>query len=198
MTFLLDLGGGHVHNTPMPANQFTLTMRWAKMLTPYVRHLAFEKEDGETLQFKPGQFITIHFQHKGVTYRRSYSLATLDSKYIEFSASHVPGGVATQLLFNLEPGDQINVAGPSGRLVLHDEEHPKRYIFMATGTGVTRYRTMLPLLEKILYADNVEAVVLQGVQRRQDLLYGDDFVQFAKRHPNFHFWEHGIKIKAGF
>ncbi len=176
----------------MSKETFTMTLQWGEMITPHVRHLAFKRDDGEDFPFIPGQFITVHFEHEGKLLRRSYSMATIPgrSNLIEFAASHVEKGLATELLFDLEPGQQLTVNGPHGRLILNDE-HPQRYILIATGTGVTPYRTMLPELSKLLDSGSIqEATVLQGVQHQRDLLYAEDFLALAKQQPHFEFRAH--------
>ena len=48
------------------------------MLAPSVRHLAFVRDDGQPLDFIPGQFIQVHFNYAdGTATKRSYSLATI-------------------------------------------------------------------------------------------------------------------------
>lgn len=171
---------------------FPITLKWTKNITKNVRHLAFSRSDGEKLEFIPGQFITIHFPHEDKILRRSYSIATIpnQSEDIEFALSYYPGGAASELLFHLKPGDQLNITGPFGRLVLRDEQ-PQRYILVATGTGVTPYRAMLPVLQQRLdQQPHLQVDVLQGVQKREDLLYAQDFLNLAKHQPRFHFHVH--------
>lgn len=167
----------------------TLVLQEAYLIAPGVRHLAFYCKDSASLPFIPGQFITIHFTMDGEKLQRSYSIASIPGKseLIEFAAAYVEGGRATRLLFGLQPGDEITVTGPFGRLILRDEL-PKRYLLVATGTGVTPYRSMLPQLsERLRQHPELEIKLLLGVPKPEDLLYGSDFLAFAKQHPNFHF-----------
>lgn len=175
----------------MPLKSYQLTLKWAENITNNVRHFAFTSDDPGILAFEPGQFLTIHFQKDGKAIKRSYSIATVpgQSEYVEFSAGAVEGGPGTELLFNLKPGDSIQVMGPFGRLILRDE-HPKRYIFVATSTGVTPYRSMMPLLAERMQNEGTEMVLLEGVQYREDLLFGDEFLAFAKANPKFTFRAH--------
>lgn len=176
----------------MPIKTYQLTLKWAEKITKSVRHLAFSSNDPALFEYEPGQFITIHFARADKNLKRSYSIATIpgQSDCIEIAAGYVEGGPGTELLFGLEPGDAINAMGPFGRLVLRPEEHPKRYILMATSTGVTPYRAMLPELAKRMAEDGTQVVVLEGVQTRADLLYGEEFAAFAAEHPNFEFRAH--------
>lgn len=169
-------------------NTFTVKLIKTIQLTPRVRHFVFERTDGQKLDFIPGQFISIHLPAGEKIVRRSYSVASIPgSNYIEFAASYVDGGFASEILFNLEPGATLEFSGPYGRLILRDEAI-ERYFLVATGTGVTPYRAMLPALhQRFQNEPHLKIVLLLGVQYRPDQLYSEDFLQFAKEHPNFEF-----------
>lgn len=169
---------------------FKIQLVWAKTIAPDVRHLAFKPVDAQILSFIPGQFITIHFEHQGKSLNRSYSLATMQdqSEWIEIAVSFVKEGPASQLLFGIQPGDVLEATGPFGRLVLQPEI-PKRYLLIATGTGVTPYRAMLPeLAKRHIENPSLQIMLALGVRSREHLLYGDAFVQFAAQYPRFQFF----------
>ncbi len=167
---------------------YTLTLQSARMASPSTRHLAFARSDGQAVSFIPGQFITIHFEIDGKMLRRSYSVASIAGvePTIDIAVSYVKDGPGTELLFHLQPGDEVQATGPFGRLIL-EEEIPQRYILMATGTGVTPYRSMLPLLAARIKSHGTQVIVLQGVKTRQDLLYAEDFIAAAEL-PGFTFY----------
>lgn len=170
----------------MPINIFTATLADSKMITPSVKHFAFTCDQSPAFNYEPGQFITIHFEHEGKALKRSYSIANVpaNDNRIEFAAGYIEGGPGTNLLFNLEPGNQIQISGPYGRLVLK-ETPPKRYVLVATSTGVTPYRSMLTQLKQLLTKDSqLNVVILQGVQTDKDILYSNDFIDFASAYPN--------------
>lgn len=152
------------------------------------RHLVFERDDGQALEFQAGQFVNVHFEHEGEPIHRSYSVANAPgSERFEIALGRVEGGRASELLFKLEPGETIDVSGPYGRFVLRDDE-PCRYLLVATGTGVTPYRSMLPELAERLRANASWAVdLVLGVRTKEDLLYGEEFEAFAEAHRNFRF-----------
>ncbi len=165
----------------MPPITFPITLEDAFMLSPKVKHFIFKTTEKQEFDYKPGQFITIHFERDGKILRRSYSIANapLQNNKIEFAAGYVEGGPGTDLLFNLKPGDTININGPFGRLILKDEL-PKRYILVATSTGITPYRAMITELTKRLNENPfLNVVILQGVQKSEDVLYRDEFVALA-------------------
>ncbi len=50
---------------------------------------------------------------------------------------------------------------------------------------------MMPeLKQRLLDNPNLEIVILQGVQNREDILYDEAFCQFASTHPRATFWTH--------
>lgn len=176
----------------MQVNTFPITLEDAFMLSSKVKHFIFKTEQSPPFTYLPGQFITIHFERNGKMLKRSYSIANVPTQnnYIEFAAGYVPEGPGTDLLFNLKPGDKININGPFGRLILK-EEMPKRYIFVATSTGVTPYRAMInELKERLKVNPELQIVILQGVQKHEDILYPDEFIAFAAQHPQVTFRAH--------
>ncbi|HWP94353.1 MAG TPA: FAD-binding oxidoreductase [Gammaproteobacteria bacterium] len=167
---------------------FDFVLREARFVTPRVRELTFERADGAPLVYVPGQFVTLHIPHPEKLLRRSYSIATMPgtSDGISIAVAHVEGGRATRFLFDMEPGEKVEASGPFGRFVLRDDP-PCRYLLIATGTGVTPYRSMLPELAGKLEKGACTAELLLGVRSRAELLYGDEFIAFAERHPGFRF-----------
>lgn len=174
--------------------QFPLKLASRRMLAPTVAHLAFTRDDGLPLDYIPGQFLQVHFEYAdGTPTRRSYSLATIHDHalgpgdLVEIAVSYVPGGSATSLFENLEIGDTIRASGPFGRFCLQPTDDNRRYLLVGTGTGVTPYRAMLPLLEQAIARRGIEVVLLFGARTPGELLYGDEFRAFANAHPAFRF-----------
>lgn len=164
------------------------------MIAPTVAHCQFLRDDGQPLDFQPGQFIQIHFSGAdGTPTKRSYSLATIHDhafgpgEAVDIAVSFVPGGTATALFEGLQIGDQLQASGPYGRFCLPPGYHNRRYVLIATGTGVTPYRSMLPLLAEAIASRGVQVVLLQGARTPVELLYGDDFRAFADAHPQFRY-----------
>ncbi|MGJ7904204.1 ferredoxin--NADP reductase [Lysobacter sp. 1R34A] len=174
--------------------QFPLKLVSRRMLAPTVGHYVFLRDDGEPLDYIPGQFIQVHFQYAdGTATKRSYSLATIHDhalgagETVEIAVSYVAGGAATALFEGMDEGDLVQASGPFGRFCLNPADANRRYLLIATGTGVTPYRAMLPQLEAQIRDRGIEVVLLYGARSPIELLYGDEFRAFADRHPNFRF-----------
>lgn len=164
------------------------------MLAPSVGHYQFVRGDGQPLDFVPGQFIQVHFHYAdGTPAKRSYSLATIHDhalgpgEAVEIAVSYVPGGAATALFEGLPEGGHVEASGPFGRFCLMPGDRNARYLLIATGTGVTPYRSMLPQLRSLMAERGVEVVLLQGARTPAELLYGDEFRAFADAHPGFRY-----------
>ncbi|OGV27288.1 MAG: hypothetical protein A3F18_06680 [Legionellales bacterium RIFCSPHIGHO2_12_FULL_37_14] len=167
----------------MQTSIFTMAVFQVEQIAEGVKHFVLKPQD-KIFNYLPGQFFTMQIAGKEKLYKRSYSIANYpDGKgTIEFAASYIANGIASEFLFALKKGDTINITGPFGRLVYKDTA--KRIILVGTGTGVTPYRAMLPLLKsKLLEHDDLEVVILQGVREHKDILYAADFRSFVKEAP---------------
>lgn len=179
-----------IETQPRKLQTFSITLKSSQDIAHKVKHFVFHCEN---FHYVAGQFITLIFEKEGRLLRRSYSIATQPEYYqktqcIEFAASYVENGPASELLFNLKPGDVLEASGPFGRLILK-EEMPKRYIFVSTSTGVTPYRAMLGELAKRMEQDSaLEIILLEGVQYKKNILYAEDFLDFAKQYSQFQFY----------
>jgi ferredoxin-NADP reductase len=163
----------------MAIETFPVELAWRRNVTPHVLHLAFRRSDGNTLEFVPGQFLNLHFETATGGTHRSYSIANppRPDGLLEIAMSPVEGGLASAALAVLEPGAVLPASGPFGRFVLRDEA-PCRYVLVGTGTGITPYRAMLPLLAE-RHEAGFSAHIMLGVWRREELLFGEDFLAFA-------------------
>ncbi len=176
----------------MSINTFSAILFKSYMISPSVKHFVLQSNNNPAFEYLPGQFITLHFEHQGKSLRRSYSIANApqQNNLIEFAANYIKGGPGSELLFNLKEGDTLQVSGPYGRLLLRDE-NPKRYVFIATSTGVTPYRAMIAALKQRMEIDpNLHVVVLLGVPKREDVLYGQEFLNWAAETSRFTFRAH--------
>ena len=176
--------------TALAIQHFPLKLVSRRMLAPTVGHYTFVRDDGQPLDFIPGQFIQVHFTYAdGTATKRSYSLATIHDhalgpgEAVEIAVSYVPGGAATALFEGLDVGGHVDASGPFGRFCLMPGDTNARYLLIATGTGVTPYRAMLPQLEALIRERGIRVVLLFGARTPAELLYGDEFRAFADKHP---------------
>ncbi|HKL16436.1 MAG TPA: hypothetical protein VJ915_12415, partial [Balneolaceae bacterium] len=85
-----------------------------------------------------------------------------------------------------QPGDKVQMTGPSGkRFLLPENAGEYNYLFFATGTGIAPYRGMI----KELFEDSYEndCALIFGCPYRTDLLYSDFLDEMDMQHQNFHY-----------
>lgn len=174
----------------MSHEKYNLILQSREPVTPRVMKLTFARDDDAPFDYIPGQFLTLHIPWDDRVLRRSYSIATIpgsgDQYRVDIAITEVPNGRATGILLDLQPGERLHATGPFGRFVLRDDP-PSRYILMATGTGVSPYRAMLPELRERLAQQGFQARLLLGVREPNELLFGADFAPLASELERFEF-----------
>jgi ferredoxin-NADP reductase len=155
----------------------------ARTLSPSVRELTFERTDGAAVRFEAGQWVTLVLPHPGGELRRSYSIASGPdgSPRFNLAITHVAHGMGSALLHGLEPGASLTAVGPQGFFTRPLGQAPPS-LFVATGTGVTPFRSML--LGAQAAADATPIWLLFGVRHEQDLLYRAELEALAAACPH--------------
>ena len=167
---------------PLPPT-FDAHLIAARVLSPSVRELTFERTDGAPLAFEPGQWMTFVLETGGAELRRSYSIASPPNGTPRFdvTVTHVLGGPGSSLLHAMEPGAQVRVIGPQG-FFTRPLAHVSPSLLVATGTGVTPFRSMLGAA--IAAGDATPTWLLFGVRREEDILYRAELTSLAAAHPH--------------
>lgn len=96
-------------------------------------------------------------------------------------------GVCSNFLCDAKPGDKVQIAGPSGKVMLLPEDPNATHIMIATGTGVAPYRGYLRrmFMEDVpTYKFKGLAWLFLGVANTDSLLYDDEFSKYLKDHPD--------------
>jgi CDP-4-dehydro-6-deoxyglucose reductase len=157
----------------------------SREIAPGVRHFGFEALGVARLEFVPGQFTSFTDMIGGKEITRAYSLASAPSgtNRFELCLNLVEPGHLSPRLFEMQPGDCIEMRPPLGLFVLR--QPPRNSIFIATGTGIAPFRSML---QAHLDAASTAFTLLFGVRYESHLLYRAEFEELALRHPHFRFW----------
>lgn len=165
--------------------QFTLKLQSAKFISENTKHFVFKRTDDKALDFIPGQFLSLLIEKEGKIIKRNYSIANPPgSNTIEFSCSYIKGGLASEILFNMNIDDEIQAAAPFGMLILPKDKLYDNYYFFATGTGVTPCLSMLPSIEENILL-NSKFNLIFGVRTKKDFIYKEELTKFANQNPNF-------------
>ena len=148
------------------------------------KHFVFEAPDLTELSFTPGQFVSFTETIGDKEITRPYSIASApDGNRFEICLNLVEDGLFSPLLFSMQPGDTLEMGEPLGYFVLRNPARDS--VFVATGTGVTPFRSILKAC--LGQGATPQITLVFGVRYEHNLLYREDFEELARAHPNFHF-----------
>jgi stearoyl-CoA 9-desaturase NADPH oxidoreductase len=135
---------------------------------------------------KPGQYLRIGVDIKGVRHWRAYSLTSEPGRAdgrISITVKHVDEGVVSPYLVKHgRVGAIVSLGGVEGDFILPDEL-PERLLFISAGSGVTPIMSMLRSIEP------VDAVLLHSARGAHDVIFGDELREYARRHAGFRLHE---------
>jgi len=98
-------------------------------------------------------------------------------------------GICSNFLCDTQPGDEVKMTGPAGKVMLLPEEDPNTdYIMVATGTGIAPYRGFI---RRLFFEDTPAAAAYKGqawlflgVANSDALLYDDEFQEAKSSFPD--------------
>ncbi len=137
--------------------------------TGFSVHTIRELNDGKSvlrfdrngLPSQPGQYLSggpaddIHMREYSV-----YSSPTDD--YLEILIKEVADGYVSRRLHTLQPGDPVRVDGPFGFFTIDEDWRDHRFVFIATGTGISPFHNFVRSYPGLDYQ------VLHGVRARSE------------------------------
>lgn len=97
-------------------------------------------------------------------------------------------GICSNFLCDAQPGDEVQMTGPAGKVMLLPEQDPATdYIMVATGTGIAPYRGFIRRLfvedTPAANAYKGQAWLFLGVANSDALLYDDEWQDVLKENP---------------
>lgn len=122
----------------------------------------------------------------GKLIKRAYSIASssVAKEYVEFYVALVPSGALTPRLFALQPGDELWMSPKfKGMFTLDHVPTDQNIVFVATGTGIAPYMSMLRT--HLGASEARKFAVLHGARHTWDLGYREELVASTKTHKNF-------------
>jgi ferredoxin-NADP reductase len=160
----------------LSVNDLTLHVRQLVLL-PTVQNIAFQ----------PGQWVSLKLPVGAKPpLNRAYSMAAPGTPSGELTLifDRVPGGLGSNYLYTLKPGDHTQLSGPYGNFTLPmllDRE----LILIARYTGLVPIRCIL----KHLYAQRQTATILliAVAPAEEELLFHQELLTLAVTHPGFRY-----------
>lgn len=145
--------------------------------------LSLDLGQGKGINFLPGQYVNLGIP--GTDQTRSYSFSSQpgDSR-ASFVVRNVPGGKMSRYLTDeAAPGATMSLSGPFGNFYLREIKRP--VLFLAGGTGIAPFLSMLSVLQKQPVAHPVKMVF--GVTNDVDLVSIDALEKSVKEINGFEY-----------
>lgn len=120
--------------------------------------------------------------------KRAYSIgsAPQEKEYFEFYVAILPTGALTSRLVLLKEGDRVYLAPKvTGHFTLHDVPGDKNLIFIATGTGLAPFMSMIRT--KSTWEKQRTITILHGVRFERDLAYQQEIADLKAAHPTLRY-----------
>ncbi|WP_299845639.1 ferredoxin--NADP reductase [uncultured Paracoccus sp.] len=164
------------------------TMPDAQTVTA-VRHwndhlFSFRVTRPASLRFRSGEFVMIGLTgDNGKPLLRAYSIASPNwDDELEFYSIKVPDGPLTSKLQHIQPGDEIILRPkPVGTLVLDALLPGKRMWFLATGTGIAPFASLMRDPET--YERYEQVIMMHTCRNADELAYGRELVENLRHDP---------------
>ncbi len=164
--------------------KFESEVREVKQLSPSVKSFLLTIPD--QFSFEPGQFVTLFVNIGNTIERRSYSIASSVGQkgFIEVCVDSVEHGRVSPHVHAFQKGQKVTVQGPLGVFILKPDAKEKENVFIATGTGITPFVSMIPYL---LEQTKKKVILLAGYKHEDEILYDDIFRSLTKKYNNFEY-----------
>jgi ferredoxin-NADP reductase len=153
--------------------------------TPDARTLRFTVPGRQTIDARPGQFLTFSFLFDGKKETRCYSICSSPTRagYVEITPKRVANGrVSVFLNDRAEVGMTVEAAGPFGHFCL-DATNDRSIVLLAAGSGIT------PMMAMLRYIDDLgldtEVTLLYCVRTSKDIIFRDELEDLRSRVKHF-------------
>jgi ring-1,2-phenylacetyl-CoA epoxidase subunit PaaE len=131
--------------------------------------------------FKAGQSLTVRRPADPADQRRTYSICAPEGERPRIGVREVPGGVVSSwLVHEVRPGDEVEVAPPSGTFT-PDLEAGGRHVLIAAGSGIT---PVLSIAASLLRRPGTQVGVLYGNRRAETVMFAEELADLKDTYPS--------------
>lgn len=137
---------------------------------------------GELPPFAPGQYLALKVTIDGVETNRPYSIASAPGEpHVDITVKLKPDGfVSPHLVSGVAVGDELKSSGPRGYFRREPLIDPPELVFMAGGSGITPFMSMLR--QQARDGFDCRVTLLYGSRAAEDVIFGDELHALAAAH----------------
>lgn len=119
------------------------------------------KTERPNVTIRAGQCFNVGVPGMGIN--REYSMYSAENApFLEFLIRVVDDGLVSSKLANLKVGDEVEIDGPYGKFCLPSETKGKKFLFIASGTGVAPFHSFVKSVPDLDY------VVVHGIRHADE------------------------------
>jgi Na+-transporting NADH:ubiquinone oxidoreductase subunit F len=147
--------------------------------TPDVDIFRMAAQDGTRLNFDPGMFVMLNYVNNetGEKIARAFSIASApNSEVLDFFV-HMIHGRFTSKLDTAKVGDIYYVSGPYGQFKF-DAKSDKKVLFIAGGTGIAPFMSMLKHIRNISSGNDV--ILIYSIRYPNEIIAKEDLESLEK------------------
>ncbi len=165
----------------------TLNLRLSEIRqeTSSTTSLRFVSVDGYLPPFQAGQYINIFVEIDGIRTSRPYSISSPPNQtgYYDLTVRRVEDGfVSSYLLDEVKVGDLFQSTSPSGQFHYNPLFHGDNLVFLAGGSGITPFMSMIrELTDKDLKR---QVHLIYGSRVEDDIVFKKELEERTKGHQN--------------
>ena len=156
-----------------------------KQETPLAKTYQLELQGNESLEYKPGQFLTFLIDTGQQELRRSYSILSLPGEPLKITVKKVDNGAISRLILqSWKEGAIVTTLPPAGRFTLEAQESIPRDIFcFAAGSGII---PILPQIRHLLSSEPQSTVhLIYSNHDEENTLFLKEIEELAERYVYF-------------
>ncbi|NCB37616.1 MAG: 2Fe-2S iron-sulfur cluster binding domain-containing protein [Erysipelotrichia bacterium] len=153
-----------------------------------IKTLNFALEDGQGLEFLPGQYLQVFHRLPWETAIRAYSISSPAHQKTCFSldVQRVDEGLVSNFLHQLQPQQVVEFSGPFGEMALRESHREMPVILVAGGVGVAPMRSIVSQLRAWGFLKPV--MFFHGARSRVNLVAEDYFRELEHTCKNFSYF----------
>jgi len=138
--------------------------------------------------FQAGQYINLFVEIDGIRTSRPYSISSSPARigYYDITVRRNKDGfVSEYLLGHIRQGDIFESSGPSGNFIYNPLFHGDDLVFLAGGSGITPFMSMIRDVAEKGLQRNIHLVY--GSLDQDDIIFHDELCTIANRHKNIRY-----------
>ncbi|MFH2132897.1 MAG: FAD-binding oxidoreductase [bacterium] len=143
---------------------------------------------GSLPPFQAGQYVSVSVEVDRIKTSRAYSIASApcETAYFDLTVRRMEKGLVSNFLLDrIEVGDSLVCSGPKGTFHHNPIIHDDTLVLLAGGSGITPLMSMIR--DTVARGLNRTLYLLYGNRSGDDIIFHEELLQMADRHPNFHY-----------